>query len=84
MNCYKNGKNSLLFQFIRQKVTWTAIIIEQFNFCLLHVKFSETYFYQKRLHLQKKDRIWGGIRRTIVDRAYSATHSTEVTLSGTY
>ena len=30
-NCHKNGKNPLLFQFIRKAIEWTVIIIEEFH-----------------------------------------------------
>jgi hypothetical protein len=29
INCHKNGKNPLLFQFIRKAIEWTVIIIEE-------------------------------------------------------
>ena len=38
-NCQKNGKNPLLFQFIRKAIEWTVIIIEVLNSCLLRIKF---------------------------------------------
>ena len=46
-NCHKNGKNPLLFQFIRKAIEWTVIIIEKFHSCLLQIKFFRTYFYQE-------------------------------------
>ena len=46
-NCFKNGKNPLLFQLIRKATKWTAIIIEEFHACLLHIKFSQIYCYQE-------------------------------------
>ena len=46
-NCHKNGKNPLLFQFIRKAIKWTVIIIEEFHSCLLHIKFFPTYFYRE-------------------------------------
>ena len=44
-NCHKNGKNPLLLQFIRKAIEWTVIIIEELHSCLLHIKFSQIYFY---------------------------------------
>ena len=41
---YNNGKNTLLFQFIRKAVKWTAVIIEGFHSCLFHIQFTQTYF----------------------------------------
>ena len=46
-NCHKNGKNPLLFLFIRKAIEWTVIIIEEFLSCLLHIKFFRTYFYRE-------------------------------------
>ena len=37
--CHKNGKNPLLFQFIRNAIEWTVIIIDEFHSCLLHINF---------------------------------------------
>jgi Reverse transcriptase (RNA-dependent DNA polymerase). len=34
-NCHKNGKNPLLFQFIRKAIEWTVIIKEECLSCLL-------------------------------------------------
>jgi hypothetical protein len=39
-NCHKNEKNPLLIQFIKKAIKWIVIIIEQFHFCQLHIKFS--------------------------------------------
>ena len=36
-NCHKNGK----------AIEWTVIIIEEFNSCLLHIKFFRIYFYRE-------------------------------------
>ena len=30
-SCHKNGKNPLLFQFIRKAVNWTLTIMEKFH-----------------------------------------------------
>ena len=46
-NCYKNGKNPLLFQFLKKVIKWSIIIIEEFYSFLLHVKFSQTYFLKE-------------------------------------
>ena len=48
-NCHKNGKKLLLIQFIRQVIKWTVIITEEFHSCLLHINYSQTYFYQEWL-----------------------------------
>ena len=45
--CHKNGKNTLLFQFIRKAIELTVIIIEEFLSCLLHINFFRTYFYRE-------------------------------------
>ena len=48
---------------------WTVIIIEEFHYCLLHIKLFQTYFYQELLHTQMKslaniNKDLGGINRT--------------------
>ena len=45
-NSDKNGKNPLLFQFIKNVIKWTVIIIEEFHSCLLRIKFSQTTFIE--------------------------------------
>ena len=41
------GNTTLLFQFIRKEIKWTAIIIEEIHSCLFHTKFFQTYIYQE-------------------------------------
>ena len=43
-NCPKNGKTSLLFQFTLKVTKLIIITMEEFHFCLLHIKFAQIDF----------------------------------------
>jgi hypothetical protein len=47
-------KESIIVPIHKKAITWTVIIIEEFHFCLLHIKVSQTYFYLEQLHMQIK------------------------------
>ena len=55
-NYHKNGKNPLLFQFIRKAIEWTVIIIEEFLSCLLHIKFFRTRSEERRVGKECRSR----------------------------
>ena len=42
----KEWKESIVVP-IHKKIEWTVIIIEEFHYCLLHIKFFRTYFYRE-------------------------------------
>jgi hypothetical protein len=45
-NCYSNGKNVLLYQFIKWVIKWTVIIIKESPSYQLPTKFYPTFFWQ--------------------------------------
>ena len=71
-NCHKNGKNPLLFQFIREAIEWTVIIIEEFHSCLLNIKFSQKYFYKKwfRVQMSSKYHVFASMGRFQLELIY--------------